>query len=117
MKYVCPVCGYRELPSPPVDMSYEICPSCGTEFGYNDFRRSHNDLMMDWVRGGMRWHASWQPQPPDWKPRQQLLQHVIPSARAESGTLQMFETTSSVAATEQKVQTSVSDTTSSSEAA
>ena len=42
--FVCPVCGYLGLTEEPWKMgpeydspSYEICPSCGTEFGYTDF--------------------------------------------------------------------------------
>jgi hypothetical protein len=70
MKYVCPVCGYRELPDPPAD--YEICPSCGTEFGYTDFTRTHEELRAAWRSGGMRWYANWMLAPRDWNPRRQL---------------------------------------------
>lgn len=85
MTYVCPVCGYPDLADPPVDMSYEICPSCGTEFGYTDFSRSHFELMLDWLRTGPRWHAEWMPPPVGWNPRRQLLEHIAPSVRNQSG--------------------------------
>jgi rubredoxin len=38
-RYLCPVCGYPELSEPPWNNespSDEICPSCGTQFGYDD---------------------------------------------------------------------------------
>jgi predicted RNA-binding Zn-ribbon protein involved in translation (DUF1610 family) len=38
--YTCPVCGFQGLSEPAYDEHYctffEICPSCGTEFGYDD---------------------------------------------------------------------------------
>ena len=40
MKYQCPVCGYPDLEEEPRSKegggSYEICPSCFFEFGYDD---------------------------------------------------------------------------------
>tara|TARA_B100000614_G_C14374051_1_gene422668 strand:+ start:446 stop:640 length:195 start_codon:yes stop_codon:yes gene_type:complete len=35
MNYVCPVCDYPELTEEPY-YSFEICPQCGIEFGYED---------------------------------------------------------------------------------
>jgi hypothetical protein len=71
MRYTCPVCGYDQLLYPPTD--YNICPSCGTEFGYTDFTRDHAELRMHWIDGGMRWHSSRIPAPPQWNPEQQLI--------------------------------------------
>ena len=37
--YPCPVCGFPDLHEPPWQgnaASDEICPSCGTHFGYDD---------------------------------------------------------------------------------
>lgn len=100
MSYPCPVCGYSELPDPPVDMSYEICPSCGTEFGYSDFRRSHEELMVAWVRTGPAWFASWMPPPPNWNPRRQLLAYWVPQARLVTSRLHM-EGSQTIEVTEQ----------------
>jgi hypothetical protein len=52
--YTCPVCYYDKLDDPP-DHSFEICPSCGTEFGYTDFNTSHEQLRNEWVAGGKKW--------------------------------------------------------------
>ena len=65
-RYICPVCGYPELSEPPWDNgagSDEICPSCGTHFGYDDAaggdagRREqvHRQRRSEWIAGGMRW--------------------------------------------------------------
>lgn len=55
--YVCPVCEYDQLLRPPED--YIICPQCGTEFGYDDFATSHDDLRQQWIAGGRRfWSQS-----------------------------------------------------------
>jgi hypothetical protein len=35
MQYTCPVCEYPDLSEKPVS-SYEICPQCGVEFGYEE---------------------------------------------------------------------------------
>jgi hypothetical protein len=70
-------------------MSYQICPSCGTEFGYTDFAvtqldrlRIHQSLLAKWLRTGPRWHAKWLPQPADWNPRKQILENRIPKPAA-----------------------------------
>ena len=37
--FVCPACGYPDLTEPPWSESggsFEICPSCGIQFGYTD---------------------------------------------------------------------------------
>lgn len=40
MGYDCPVCGYPDLEEPPYNEegygSFEICPNCGFQFGYDD---------------------------------------------------------------------------------
>ena len=67
-QYECPVCGYPELGEPPWTgnrASFEICPSCGTEFGYDDAaggdeaRRPsvYNVLREAWIAEGMPWWA------------------------------------------------------------
>lgn len=71
--YVCPVCGYDGLARAPYypdewgSPSDEICPSCGTQFGYHDagtrydtVKRAarHEQLRAKWIAGGMRWWSS-----------------------------------------------------------
>jgi hypothetical protein len=74
--YLCPVCGYPGLSDPPVDefgcATFEICPCCGTEFGYHDARRSHSELRSQWIENGRQWiHKSLGP-PLNWDPQAQL---------------------------------------------
>lgn len=45
--YLCPVCGYESLVEQPWadgEPSDDICPSCGTHFGYNDVAGGLADL-------------------------------------------------------------------------
>lgn len=69
--HTCPVCGYDQLPAPPAD--YEICPSCGTEFGYTDFARSHDELRQQWLATGAPWFATWMTAPPHWDAYRQMV--------------------------------------------
>lgn len=75
-KNICPVCGYPDLEEPPYDehgcSSFEICPSCGVEFGYDDSTTDHEALRERWVADGMKWHGVAKPQPSDWNPKEQL---------------------------------------------
>jgi hypothetical protein len=72
---ICPICGYRGLHKPPYDCfgdaSFEICPSCGNEFGYDDATRTHVDLRNEWISKGMNWWDK-ATRPPGWNPVQQL---------------------------------------------
>lgn len=46
--YTCPICGYDKLNEPPFDQngegSFEICPSCNNEFGYNLFKSDKDKI-------------------------------------------------------------------------
>ncbi len=66
---LCPVCGYG-MDDPPRD--YNICPSCGTEFGVNDLNASVADLRAAWIATGPKWWSQTDLQPSDWNPFQQL---------------------------------------------
>jgi hypothetical protein len=73
------VCGYVGLeyqPRHPVSGggSYEICPSCGFQFGVHDDDRriSYEEWRARWVSGGMKWNAKSIPPPEDWNPEKQL---------------------------------------------
>lgn len=74
--YLCPVCGYPRLDEAAYDRfgcaSYDICPCCGTEFGYDDSTVAHAYLRKKWVSGGMLWWSKHQLKPNDWDPVKQL---------------------------------------------
>ena len=84
VRYVCPVCGYDGLEEPPWkgnSPSDDICPSCGTQFGYHDAagrtesgrKVIYERLRQVWIEKGMPWHsASVESSPPGWDPRVQL---------------------------------------------
>ena len=69
--HICPVCGYNKLEFPPKD--FTICPSCGTEFGYQDAAVSHSVLRQKWIAKGMLWHSRVIARPLFWDANQQLL--------------------------------------------
>jgi hypothetical protein len=70
MKHTCPVCGYPDLEDAPAN--YEICPSCGTEFGYTDIARAHSELRQRWLDAGAQWYSRVTPKPQNWNPYEQL---------------------------------------------
>lgn len=59
--YICPVCTFDEMTEPPSD--WNICPCCGTEFEYDDAKRSHEELRRIWVEGGAHWWSGHRPPP------------------------------------------------------
>jgi hypothetical protein len=73
---LCPVCGFAGLTEPPYDSagcaSFDICPCCGTEFGYDDATKSHGELRKDWLAAGASWRSKAQGPPPNWDPLTQL---------------------------------------------
>jgi hypothetical protein len=80
MSYICPVCGYADLPYAPAD--YHICPCCSAEFGNDDAEFTHAQLREMWVAGGARWFFG--NPPPHWDPWMQLInaghQEVVPKS-------------------------------------
>jgi hypothetical protein len=55
--------------------SYEICPSCGFEFGVtdDDLGYSYESWRQRWVEAGMPWYAEGIEERPDgWNPSEQL---------------------------------------------
>lgn len=74
--YICPVCGYPSLSEAAYDVfgcpSYNICPCCGTEFGYDDSTLTHSDLRSKWISEGMLWWSKHQKIPDNWDPVKQL---------------------------------------------
>lgn len=75
-KYVCPVCRYPDINEPAYDgfgcFSYNICPCCETEFGYDDSTVAHSNLREKWVSEGVQWWSKHQPKPNSWDPVRQL---------------------------------------------
>jgi predicted nucleic acid-binding Zn ribbon protein len=71
MKNKCPVCGYG-MPFPPEDNN--ICSSCGTEFGYDDARKTYAQIRQEWITGGAKWFSSYATRPLGWNPWMQLIQ-------------------------------------------
>lgn len=72
MTYTCPVCHYSSLPWPP-DL-HNICVCCGTEFGFDDFESTFDQLRVAWVRAGGLWFSSEFPPPDGWSATSQLIQ-------------------------------------------
>ncbi len=69
--YTCPVCGYDQLQYRPTN--FTICPSCYTEFGYDDTTLSHQELQAEWLRNGARWEGiNVMPPPPGWDALKQV---------------------------------------------
>lgn len=68
---LCPVCGYQ-LSRPPEDE--DICPSCGTQFGYSNSGRTYQQLRDAWLAWGAHWHSKVHAQPRNWSPTWQLIQ-------------------------------------------
>jgi len=80
-QYLCPVCGYG-MQEPPEN--YNICPSCGTEFGVHDVNASIQELRTVWLQGGCNWWSCSDPKPVNWNPYQQLA-HLAEAAFAGEG--------------------------------
>ena len=72
-KYICPICVYRELYEPPSKESptFEICHCCGIEFGYQDAKKSWEDLRKIWIKSGYKWF-NYKKKPKNWNPKKQL---------------------------------------------
>ncbi|PYV51815.1 MAG: hypothetical protein DMG98_25340 [Acidobacteria bacterium] len=83
MAYTCPVCGYSDLSTPPWNdgaPSFEICPSCGIQFGYTDAAGGDPEARTAlwkkwrrrWIETGMAWNSIGQKPPSGWDPVAQL---------------------------------------------
>ena len=75
--YLCPVCGFDQLKEPPYNKlnepSYEICPCCGFEFGFdasNDVT-TFIDFRARWIKDGAHWFIP-KAKPKNWEPKKQL---------------------------------------------
>lgn len=81
VNFTCPICRYDKLTDPPAD--HEICPCCGTEFGEDDYDKTHETLRWNWIARGMPWFSRQTKPPANWNPETQLgisIRHSRPSA-------------------------------------
>lgn len=75
--FVCPVCGYDRLSETPYDEdgnhSYEICPCCGFEFGFDDDSKdsSFEVYRKEWIKKETIWFNE-KIKPDNWDIKQQL---------------------------------------------
>ncbi len=78
MNHICPVCGYPKLKEEPRSQenggSYEICPSCGFQFGVSDDDEGFTPetWRAKWQAAGMPWSSSIIKPPAHWDPAKQL---------------------------------------------
>ena len=78
MAYTCPACGFPNLAEIPrtdeCGGSYEICPSCGFQFGVSDDDRgiTYDEWRKTWIKQGMPWNSIGIKPPPNWNPQEQL---------------------------------------------
>lgn len=68
----CPVCGWGYLAKDAIN--HDICPSCGTEFGFDDFAVSHSELRRLWLDEGAPWFNTDNGPPPGWNAVRQVLE-------------------------------------------
>jgi hypothetical protein len=73
MTHSCLVCSYPKLKSPPHSPSgggsYEICPSCGYQYGVDDDDRgiTPDEWRRTWIAHGAHWSSKGILPPTDWK--------------------------------------------------
>lgn len=87
--HTCPVCGYPSLEEPPRSPatgggSYEICRSCGFQFGVTDDDQGYSYAAWreKWIADGMPWSSVGEPPPADWSPHE-ALRNMLGSSGAE----------------------------------
>lgn len=75
--FICPVCGFDGLLEPAYNEqgsgSFEICPSCGFEYGYDDddLGVTHEEHLAQWLAAGAEWFDP-EARPADWDLATQL---------------------------------------------
>ncbi len=79
MGYTCPVCNYDRLFKSPYSKngsgSYEICPCCGFQFGYDDYPNKEETQVKwrkNWIRDKYPWYSKTRLPPDDWNPKKQI---------------------------------------------
>ena len=59
IKYICPVCYYPKIDEYPNDgLSFEICPCCFVEFGYDGVEETFALRRQEWIAQGRKFIAS-----------------------------------------------------------
>ena len=81
---ICLVCGY-EMDEGPRD--YNICPSCGTEFGLHDVNSTIVNLRRAWITRGKTWHSKVVPKPDQWNPSRQLQELLLSGSVVPAGSV------------------------------
>lgn len=89
MSHTCLVCGYQHLKEPPYKGhgfgSYEICASCGFQYGYDDQGLPYKDTVKkgyleeyrrEWSNKGYPWFSQSTRQPDNWDGKKQLEQYL-----------------------------------------
>ncbi len=76
--YYCPICGYGPFEEPyesieELRYSYDICPCCGCEYGYDD----HDHYFENWVTQGAKWFNQ-TCTPEGWTLEEQLTRRIRP---------------------------------------
>ena len=69
----CPVCLYPKIKENPALETYEICPSCGIEYGYQDGgpkpkKYYYKRLRERWINNGKLWWSNHTKKPDWWNP-------------------------------------------------
>jgi len=77
-KYICSVCGFDDLEESPYEKndlpSYEICPCCGFEPGFNSGQNKEETYKIyrdQWVQSGAQWFIA-DKKPKHWSLNKQL---------------------------------------------
>ena len=71
--YTCPVCAFTDMTDPIEEGN--ICPCCGTEFGYDDdLGVTYTQLRNRWIEHGMQWFSTVTLPTLDWDPVRQLIE-------------------------------------------
>jgi hypothetical protein len=89
MAHTCPVCAYPKLTEVPRGRSgggsYEICPSCGFQFGVSDDDAgfTYAAWRAKWKKAGAKWSSKGITPPARWDAEKQL-QKVQPEPRPAS---------------------------------
>jgi hypothetical protein len=77
-RFACLVCGYPSIEEDPAKNHYNICPSCGAEFGYdNSMIGGYECYRAEWIAGGCQWWARDEERKPEgWDGPKQLAAYV-----------------------------------------
>lgn len=77
MKFTCIVCGFNELEEPPYeegDPSFEVCPCCGFQYGFDDLDQGYTfaEYREKWISEGAEWFSRSRKPKLGWSVEEQL---------------------------------------------